>query len=421
MRRPTRRAGRRGSVRLTARGTGLAVVGLVLLVGAPLLSLPALLNVSALLLGLVACAVGFVLVAPSRVRVERSFSPEVVPPSGTTSATVHVTNQSRLPAVESRWFDTVPSGLSAQAEGVLPALGGTRSRRARVRFGYPVQGLRRGRHLLGPLRVELGDPFGLAVRRQTFGVAQELVVLPRRHDLSPLAPHGDDHDGASRPAPQHVGVGEDDVIARAYLPGDALKRVHWKATAHRGELMVRQEEQQVNPRAGIVLDTDALSFGSAHEGGEWSYSADLEWAVSAVASMLAHLDRVGYAVSARAPGGALDRVLDDQGEHGGDALDDALVDLAVLEPAHRPSVGDVAPEERTVVVVLGRPDVERATAWVDELADAVSVLALVHASTRQRVLDLLDAAHWHVVPYTAHDDVADLWTSLGVTRSRAAS
>lgn len=412
---------RRGSVRLTARGVGLAVVGVLMLVAAPLLSLPALLSVSALLLGLVACAVVFVLVAPSRVHVERSFAPEVVAPGGTTTATVHVTNLSGLPAVETRWFDTVPSGLGAKAEGVLPALGGSRSRRARVRFGYPVQGLRRGRHLLGPLRVELGDPFALAVRRQTFGDAQELVVLPRRHDLRPLAPRGDDHDGASRPAPQHVGIGEEDVIARAYLPGDALKRMHWKATAHRGELMVRQEEQQVNPRAGLVLDTDAMSFGTAHEGGEWSYSADLEWAVSAVASALAHLGHAGYGLTLRTPGGAVDQVVDGVPDAGDDVLDDALVDLAVLEPATRPSVAGVAPSERTVVVVLGRPDVERASAWVHELADVPTVLSLVHASTRQQPLDVLADAGWHVVPYTAHDDVADLWPTLGVSRSRAAS
>lgn len=406
------------TLRLTPRGIGFLVAGVVLLGAAPVLSLPALLSVSAMLLGLVVLGAVFVVVGQARIAVERSFSPEVVAPGSSTTATVRVSNLSALPALEARWSDTVPHGLSAEASGALPPLGGSRTRRSQVRLSYAVQGLRRGRHPLGPLRVEVVDPFGLVVRRHAVGAAEEVVVLPRRHALWPLAPHGADHDGESRPAPQNAGVGEDDVIARTYLPGDALKRMHWKATAHRGELMVRQEEQQVNPRAGLVLDTDAISWGTAREGGEWMYSADLEWAVSAAASVAAHLARVGYAVVTRAPGGVVDRVLDE----GEDALDDVLVDLAVLEPASSPPLDDhVSPGERTVFVVLGSPDTGRAAAWVDTLQDAGTVLALVHAGTRETALDVLADGGWRVATYTAQDDVADLWSELGVTRTRAAS
>lgn len=404
------------SVRLTPRGVGFLVVGVLLLAAAPLLSLPALLSVSALLLGLVGLAVLFVVVGQSKVAIERTFSPEVVSPGGVTTATVRVSNLSVLPVLEARWVDTVPNGLSAEASGVLPPLGGSRTRRSQVRFRYPVQGLRRGRHALGPLRVEMLDPFGLVLRRHSFGGAQDLVVLPRQHTLWPLAPHGADHDGASRAAPQNAGIGEDDVVARSYLPGDALKRMHWKATAHRGELMVRQEEQQVNPRAGLVLETHAGSHGTGRDGGDWVYSPELEWAVSATASVLGHLLRVGYAVTVRATGRAVDRRLDD-----GDVLDDALVDLAVLEPSDAPTLDGVDPGERTVFAVLGRPDVERAAAWVDTLSHATTVLALVSAGTRDAALDVLAAAGWRYVTYTPHDDVAELWSSLGVSRSRAAS
>ena len=51
----------------------------------------------------------------------------------------------------------------------------------------------------------------------------------------------------------------------AYLPGDAMKRLHWKATAHRGQLMVRQEEQQINPRAGVFLDCEPRTQGTARD------------------------------------------------------------------------------------------------------------------------------------------------------------
>ena len=104
----------------------------------------------------------------------------------------------------------------------------------------------------------------------------QLTVLPRRYDLPPIRPSGSDEDGATRPAPQQVGIGEDDIIARSYLPGDALKRLHWKATARRGELMVRQEEQQMNPRAAVVIDLDAWSHGTDRDRtGAWEYSPTL--------------------------------------------------------------------------------------------------------------------------------------------------
>lgn len=409
-----------GSVALTGRGIGFLATAAVTFVAAPLLSLPALQQVTALLLGLVVCSALFVTVGHSRVRIERTFAPEVVATGGTTTATVHVTNLSGLPCPESAWRDTVPAGVSAEASGVLPALGAARSRRSQVRFTYELQGLRRGRHPIGPLRVQVQDPFGLVLRRHSFGATQDLVVLPRRVELFPLSPHGADNDGASRPAPQHAGIGEDDVIARSYLPGDALKRMHWKATAHRGQLMVRQEEQQVNPRAGVVIDRDARSFGTDRDGrGSWDHSPAFEWAVMAAASVVSHLSRVGYAVVARAPGGAVERRL----SAGEDALQDVLVDLALIEPSARAGVAvdEVTTGERTTFVVLGRPDAERAREWVEALADSSTVLALVQLGTGDEALDVLSSARWRTSMYRPDDDVAELWSVLDGSRNRAAS
>ena len=404
----------------TARGIGFLVAAAVLFVAAPLLSLPALQQVTALLLGLVAAAAVFVITGQARVHVERTFTPQVVAPGRVATASLHVTNTSTVPCLESRWEDTLGPGLTGAAAGSLPALGGSRSARSQARLTYELRGLRRGRHVVGPLRVQVQDPFGLVLRRHVLGDPQHLVVLPKRVELWPLAPHGADNDGASRSAPQHAGIGEDDVIARAYLPGDALKRMHWKATAHRGVLMVRQEEQEVNPRAGVVIDRDARGFGTERDrSGEWEYSPGFEWAVTATASVVAHLTRLGYAVSTRAAGEAFSHTLAD----GQDGLEDALVDLAVLEPHEAAAVtaADVDPEERTTFVVLGRPDVERAREWADALAGSASVLAFVARGTSDAALDVLSSARWRTVAYGPQDDVADLWSELDGSRARAAS
>jgi uncharacterized protein (DUF58 family) len=84
--------------------------------------------------------------------------------------------------------------------------------------------------------------------------------------------------------------GEDDVAIRTYRDGDDLRRIHWPATAHRGELMVRQEDRPARRRAVLVLD----SRSSGHRGS--GASGSFEWAVTAVASMAVHLNSHSYAV-----------------------------------------------------------------------------------------------------------------------------
>jgi uncharacterized protein (DUF58 family) len=400
---------------LTSRGLGFVVVALLCFVVAAVASIPALLYVTGLLLALVVLSSVFVFVGHSRVRIERSFAPEVVAPGQTSRTTVRITNLSVLPCLEARWEDTLPHGISGNASGVLPALGGSHSGDSRVSFSYGLQGLRRGRHQVGPLRVHVLDPFGLVFRRHSFGTAEPLTVLPRRVDLPPIAPRGTSEDGATRPAPQHVGVGDDDVIARSYLPGDAMKRMHWKATAHRGHLMVRQEEQQINPRAAVFLDCEPTSQGTALDRkGEWEYSSGFEWCIVTAASITAHLVRAGYVVALQSNGPAVDRFI----AEGQDTLEDAMVDLAVVEPDEHDHEGGVAPE-RAAFVVLGRPDVERARHWTSAVSASRTVLAFVAAGTSEAALDVLAGARWRIATYRPNDDVAELWTEFDGARAHA--
>jgi uncharacterized protein (DUF58 family) len=399
------------SVVVTRRGIGFAVVALVTFVAAPVLSLPALLYVTGLLLGLLVVSTVFVFVGHSRVRIERSFSPQVVALGRPTRATVRVTNLSLLPCLEADWDDRLPAGVTGDHTGALPSLGGSRGADARATFTYELQGLRRGRHLVGPLRVDVHDPFGLVHRRHTFGDVEALTVLPRRIDLPPITPRGAGDDGATRPAPQNVGVGDDDIIARAYLPGDALKRIHWKASAHRAQLMVRQEESQVTPRAAVIVDTEPSSQGTARDRKDtWEHSPALEWAVTATASITAHLVRAGYVVALQSNGTSLDRVV----AEGHDTLEDAMVDLALLEPdpADRPGRHDA---DGAAFVVLGRLTVERSRQWVAALSTSRTILALVAHGTAAQALEVLDGARWNVVAWSPGDDLTEAWSAFDGT------
>jgi uncharacterized protein (DUF58 family) len=405
------------SVVFTRRGLGFLITAAVCFVAAPVFSLPALFFATALLLGLVVFTTLFVFAGHSRLRIERSFSPQVVSPGDTARATLRATNLSLLPCLEAKWVDQLPHSISGDASGILPALGGSRQADSRFSFSYGVRGLRRGLHAIGPLRLELLDPFGLVYRRHAFGTAESLVVLPRRVELKPIATLGASDDGATRPAPQNVGVGDDDIIARPYLPGDAMKRMHWKATAHRGHLMVRQEEQQINPRAGVFLDCEPATHGTTRDRHrEWEHSPTFEWCVVATASIVNHLARAGYVVNLQSSSGAIDRSIAD----GHDTIEDAMVELAVVEPDDWDHDAPTTPE-RAAFVILGRLDVARAEHWVDTVAGSRNVHAFVAAGTPAAALDVLDGARWRVVTYRGSDDVGERWAQLDERSSYVAT
>lgn len=408
------RAGLR-AFRLTRRGTWFLVSAAVVFVAAPVLSAPALLYATGLLVGLVLLGSVFVAAGHSRVRVERSFSPQVVDPGQSVRARLVVANTSSVPCAESVWSDHLPAVVAGEAAGVLPALGPSGTPDATTSASYTIASSTRGVHRVGPLRVRVIDPFGLVERRRDVGEPHEVTVLPRRHDLPAIRPSGSDEHGATRPAPHQMGLGEDDVIARAYLPGDALKRLHWKATARRGELMVRQEEQQMNPRAAVLIDLDADSQGTARDrGGAWEFSPGLEWAVAAGASIVTHLSQAGYVVSVASPCGQLDVEL----AEGRDSLREAMIALARCEPSDTDTWR--IPVERATFVVAGRLEPARARRWTQALGQAHSVNALVGAGSRTGALEVITAAGWHRTTWTPQSDVPSTWAQLDESRVDAA-
>lgn len=147
---------------------------------------------------------------------------------------------------------------------------------------YQLKCNRRGYYQLGPTVVETGDLFGLH-RRYRVGVEPNfLLVYP---EIVPIA----GYDVASRRPIGEVRMThrlyEDPTRmagVRAYQNGDALNRVHWRATARTGTLHSKVYEPSSVAGATILIDFHQQSHPAAHE------PVRSELAITAAAS-LAHV------------------------------------------------------------------------------------------------------------------------------------
>ncbi len=116
---------------------------------------------------------------------------------------------------------------------------------------------RRGGFKLGPTRLISGDPFGLFRKEKVVPVEHSLVVLPMIYEISSfISPPG------LLPGGQVIRRKAMDVTphasgVREYVPGDPMKRIHWPTTARRGQLIVKEFEQ--DPQAEVWLFLDAQS------------------------------------------------------------------------------------------------------------------------------------------------------------------
>ena len=87
------------------------------------------------------------------------------------------------------------------------------------------------------------------------GLAAPLLIAPH-----PLPIEGDDTGSAVEQlsggtGPRQTGVDLTRSV-RPYTPGDSARRVHWPATAHHGELMVRETEAQPQSLGTVVVSSD---------------------------------------------------------------------------------------------------------------------------------------------------------------------
>ncbi|HLK91586.1 MAG TPA: DUF58 domain-containing protein [Polyangia bacterium] len=152
---------------------------------------------------------------------------------------------------------------------------------------------RRGRHKLSGFRLTTKFPFGLMSRAREVVDPAEVIVYPALAVLAPALLR-------ALPAPpaagREKGPSRQGELAglRAFRPGDDPRGIHWRSSARRGMLLVREHEDDDGREATIVLDNHA------HAG-----AAAFELAVSRTAALCVELSRRGMAVGLATRGGEI--------------------------------------------------------------------------------------------------------------------
>jgi uncharacterized protein (DUF58 family) len=288
---------RRAALRpLTARGRALPVGGLGAAAAGAVLGDADLVRLGLLCAALPVVAVLAVRYRPGQHTVIRRVDPGELPLGEAGTVTVTLTAVGRATPT-ARCEDTLPAGVRDRARFVAPALPAG----SRHAVSYALPAARRGVHAVGPLQVEVTDPFGLVRLRRTAGGTARLVVTPRVEPL-PVARFLGGRPGEGQLATLSITGGDDDSTVREYRLGDDLRRVHWATTARTGDLMVRREEPTAAAAATVLLDNRA---GAHTPPGGTDLSVTFERAVSVAASVGEHLARRGFRVVlaevARAP------------------------------------------------------------------------------------------------------------------------
>ncbi len=335
-------------LRLTGRGRGAVVASAAAVAAGMALASTALLAAGAFGLALTATAGTWVLLLRAGASVRRVDPPSTAPLGAPITAIAEV-DLARTGATAALVCELLPRWSVPQSDAsATRAL--VRPQRGRGRAIATFTAQERGVHVWPRLLLQLPDPFGIACGLVSDRASARTAVFPHVELLTslpdPSAAAGPGDHLPARSARRRVGrAGTADSTPRAYVPGDDLRRMHWPATARAGEPMVRTEDAEPARRAVVALDCATASYRDGES---------FERAVTAAASIAAHLLTEQWAVALQTPGGsALTAPAWQQGPVGRSAILTALA-AAELEQQPASALAEGPPREWRCIVTGGQ-------------------------------------------------------------------
>lgn len=155
--------------------------------------------------------------------------------------------------------DTLPARAGMQpSPHPIPVLDAGGEQRFSYRLHTPLRGVYR----LGPVCLHASDVLGLTTFTREVDAISEVVVYPMPLILPPLWPRVASGRQPRRAVRAPSEQGSDFFGIRQYVPGDDPRRIHWRTSARRDQLMTIQYAHEEALEGIIILDL----FSKHHEG-----------------------------------------------------------------------------------------------------------------------------------------------------------
>lgn len=169
--------------------------------------------------------------------------------------TFTIYNTSFLPKLwlEVRDYSDLPAH---RASHIVPALGW----RGTYQWNVETPCLVRGEFRLGPLSVLSGDPFGLFLMPRRISGTERVIIYPATVPITRFeTPMGYLSGGeAQRQLTHHITTNAAGV--RDYVTGDSFNRMHWRSSARRDRLIVKEFELDPMVDVWLFVDFSAQSL-----------------------------------------------------------------------------------------------------------------------------------------------------------------
>jgi uncharacterized protein (DUF58 family) len=136
----------------------------------------------------------------------------------------------------------------------------------RGKTSYVLEDLPRGRYAFEETTAVIEDPFGFDRVELELAAPGALLVYPRLVALDRLFSETGSSARDGRRLLLRRPSGFDLHSVREYQQGESLRTVHWRSTAKRGQLMVKELEDSPRDEVAVVLDADpAAVVGESFE------------------------------------------------------------------------------------------------------------------------------------------------------------
>jgi uncharacterized protein (DUF58 family) len=122
---------------------------------------------------------------------------------------------------------------------------------------YTLERVPRGCYSFAEAEVVLGDPFGLERTVLPVRGGGAVLVYPRLVEVERVFSEAGAHAQDGRRLLLRRPSGFDFHSVREHEEGESLRMVHWRTTARRGQLMVKELEDAPRDEVAVVLDGDA--------------------------------------------------------------------------------------------------------------------------------------------------------------------